>query len=612
MRHIGRMAAPILHLRDIVYTLGGRPLLDGAEIGVAPGQKLCLVGRNGSGKSTLLRIAAGEIIPDSGQCFIQPGIKVVYLPQEPDLTGFATSYDYVAQDLPPEEDYLARSMLAELGLTGDETTVTLSGGEARRCALARALAARPDLLLLDEPTNHLDLPTITWLERELAAMRSAMIVISHDRRLLETLSRAVVWLEQGVTRRLDQGFARFEDWREEVLALEELAAHKLDREIAREEDWMRYGVTARRKRNVRRVAELAGLRSRRKEISSQFRGALKLSVSEAQSTGKLTTVAENVTKSFGDRTIVRDLDLRVLKGDRLGIVGANGMGKTTLLRLLTGEDQPDSGRIQIGPSTSLVTLDQRRASLDPTMTLADTMTGGSGDMVQVGNEKRHVIGYMKDFLFRPEQARTPVGVLSGGERGRLALACALAQPSNLLVLDEPTNDLDLETLDLLQEMLDDYPGTVMLVSHDRDFLDRVATSVLVAQGDGEWIEYAGGYSDMLAQTGGAAPAERDSPSQDIKPETSKDKNTAKSDRSSKKLSYKDKLALEKLPQEMERLEKQIVALRETLSDPALYAKDPAKFGKTTEALTAAEAALTAAEEEWLLLEIKKEDLATGA
>ena len=612
MRHIGRMAAPILHLRDIVYTLGGRPLLDGAEIGVAPGQKLCLVGRNGSGKSTLLRIAAGEIIPDSGQCFIQPGIKVVYLPQEPDLTGFATSYDYVAQDLPPEEDYLARSMLAELGLTGDETTVTLSGGEARRCALARALAARPDLLLLDEPTNHLDLPTITWLERELAAMRSAMIVISHDRRLLETLSRAVVWLEQGVTRRLDQGFARFEDWREEVLALEELAAHKLDREIAREEDWMRYGVTARRKRNVRRVAELAGLRSRRKEISSQFRGALKLNVSEAQSTGKLTTVAENVTKSFGDRTIVRDLDLRVLKGDRLGIVGANGMGKTTLLRLLTGEDQPDSGRIQIGPSTSLVTLDQRRASLDPTMTLADTMTGGSGDMVQVGNEKRHVIGYMKDFLFRPEQARTPVGVLSGGERGRLALACALAQPSNLLVLDEPTNDLDLETLDLLQEMLDDYPGTVMLVSHDRDFLDRVATSVLVAQGDGEWIEYAGGYSDMLAQTGGAAPAERGTPSQDTKPESTKDKNAAKSDRSSKKLSYKDKLALEKLPQEMERLEKQIVALRETLSDPALYAKDPAKFGKTTEALTAAEAALTAAEEEWLLLEIKKEDLATGA
>lgn len=605
------MAAPILHLRDIVYTLGGRPLLDGAEIGVAPGEKLCLVGRNGSGKSTLLRIAAGEIQPDSGQCFIQPGIKVVYLPQEPDLTGFETSYDYVAQGLPPEEDYLARSMLAELGLTGDETTATLSGGEARRCALARALAARPDLLLLDEPTNHLDLPTINWLERELAAMRSAMIVISHDRRLLETLSRAVVWLEQGITRRLDQGFARFEDWREEVLELEELAAHKLDREIAREEDWMRYGVTARRKRNVRRVAELASLRSRRNEISSQFRGTLKLSVSEAQSTGKLTTVAENVTRAFGDRVIVRDLDLRVLKGDRLGIVGANGMGKTTLLRLLTGEDQPDSGRIQIGPSTSLVTLDQRRASLDPAITLSDTMTGGSGDMVQVGTEKRHVIGYMKDFLFRPEQARTPVGVLSGGERGRLALACALAQPSNLLVLDEPTNDLDLETLDLLQEMLDDYPGTVLLVSHDRDFLDRVATSVLVAQGDGRWIEYAGGYSDMLAQTGGNAPAERGPIASETGSETAKEKNNAKSERSSKKLTYKDKLALEKLPQEIDRLEKLIVALRETLSDPALYSKDPAKFAKTGDALTAAEAALSAAEEEWLLLEMKKEELETG-
>ncbi|NVN05137.1 ABC-F family ATP-binding cassette domain-containing protein [Asaia spathodeae] len=606
------MAAPILHLRDIVYSLGGRPLLDGAEIGVAPGEKLCLVGRNGSGKSTLLRIAAGEILPDSGQCFVQPGIKIVYLPQEPDLTAFPTSYDYVAQDLPPEEDYLARSMLAELGLTGEESTSTLSGGEARRCALARALAARPDLLLLDEPTNHLDLPTIIWLERELASMRSAMIVISHDRRLLETLSRAVVWLEQGITRRLDQGFARFEDWREEVLALEELAAHKLDREIAREEDWMRYGVTARRKRNVRRVAELAGLRSRRKEIASQFRGTLKLSVSEAESTGKLTTVAENVTKAFGERVVVRDLDLRVLKGDRLGIVGANGMGKTTLLRLLTGEDQPDSGRVQIGPSTSLVTLDQRRASLDPNITLSDTMTGGSGDMVQVGSEKRHVIGYMKDFLFRPEQARTPVGVLSGGERGRLALACALAQPSNLLVLDEPTNDLDLETLDLLQEMLDDYPGTVLLVSHDRDFLDRVATSVLVAQGDGQWIEYAGGYSDMLAQTGGAAPAERSAASGNPKEKSASDRNAAKTERLSKKLSYKDKLALEKLPQEIARLEKLIVTQRDILSDPSLYSRDAQKFAKVSDELTKAEAALTEAEEAWLLLEMKKEELEAGA
>jgi len=416
----------------------------------------------------------------------------------------------------------------------------------------------------------------------------------------------VVWLEQGITRRLDQGFARFEDWREEVLALEELAAHKLDREIAREEDWMRYGVTARRKRNVRRVAELAALRSRRKDIASQFRGALKLTVSEAHNTGKLTTVAEGVSKGFGERVVVRNLDLRVLKGDRLGIVGANGMGKTTLLRLLTGEDKPDEGRVQIGPSTSLVTLDQRRASLDPAQTLSDTMTGGSGDMVQVGTEKRHVIGYMKDFLFRPEQARTPVGVLSGGERGRLALACALAQPSNLLVLDEPTNDLDLETLDLLQEMLDDYPGTVLLVSHDRDFLDRVATSVLVAQGDGHWIEYAGGYSDMLAQTGGAAPAERNTT-----PTEDKQKNTARSERTSKKLSYKDKLALEKLPAEIDRLEKLIISLRDTLSDPSLYSKDAKKFAKTSEALTQAEGALTTAEEEWLLLEMKKEELESG-
>lgn len=597
------MAAPILHLRNVVYSLGGRPLLDGAEIGVQPGEKLCLVGRNGSGKSTLLRIAAGEIRPDSGEVFLQPGTRVVYLPQEPDLTRFATSFDYVAQGLQPEEDYLARSLLSELGLTGEESTATMSGGEARRCALAHALAARPDLLLLDEPTNHLDLPTITWLERELSAMRAAMIVISHDRRLLETLSRAVVWLEQGTTRRLDQGFARFEDWREETLALEELAAHKLDREIAREEDWMRYGVTARRKRNVRRVAELAGLRARRKEIAGQFRGTLRMSVSEAETTGKLTTVAEDVSKSYGDRTVVRALDLRVLRGDRLGIVGANGMGKTTLLRLLTGEETPDTGQVRIGPSTSLVTLDQRRASLDPSLSLADTLTGGAGDMVQVGTEKRHVIGYMKDFLFRPEQARTPVGVLSGGERGRLALACALAQPSNLLVLDEPTNDLDLETLDLLQEMLDDYPGTVMLVSHDRDFLDRVATSVLVAQGDGHWVEYAGGYSDMLVQTQGEAPAERASPN-----ETTQENNTARSTRTSRKLSYKDKLALEKLPAEIARLEKEIETTRAALSDPTLYASNPSEFTRLSETLSKAETGLAAAEESWLELEMKRESL----
>jgi len=599
------MAPPLLLLQDVTLTLGGKPLLDGVSFGVSAGERLCLVGRNGSGKSTMLRIAAGEIAMDSGTRFLQPGTTVRYLPQEPDLTGFPTTLDYVLDGLPEDVDYRARAMLYELGLTGDESTQNLSGGEARRCALARALAAEPDLLLLDEPTNHLDMPTIAWLERELLSLRSAMVVISHDRRLLETLSRSVLWLDRGTTRRLDQGFGRFEAWREEVLEQEERDAHKLDRQIAREEDWMRYGVTARRKRNVRRVGELAALRQQRRDAVRNPTG-LKLDAKTTESSGKLVMVAEGASKSYGDRAIVRSLDLRVIRGDRLGIVGANGAGKTTLLRMLTGVDQPDSGEIRIGISMNIQTLDQQRASLKPNTTLSDTLTGGGGDMVQVGEEKRHVIGYMKDFLFRPEQARTPVSALSGGERGRLMLACALARPSNVLVLDEPTNDLDLETLDLLQEMLASYPGTVVLVSHDRDFLDRVATSVLAAEGDGNWVEYAGGYSDMLAQNGLTVPSGREElPSGSSAAPTNPTK-PAKS--SGKKLSFKDKHALEQLPKTIADTEMRIVALRDELSDSGLYSRDAAKFARLTAKLEAAEAELTQAEEQWLELEAKREEI----
>lgn len=598
------MSAPILLLQNITYTLGGRPLLDGAELGVRPGERICLVGRNGSGKSTLLKIASGDLVADGGTRFVQPGVKVHYLAQEPDLSSYSTTFDYASEGLDESESYRARSMLAELGMTGEESCKSLSGGEVRRCALAQALAAEPDLLLLDEPTNHLDLPSISWLERELASSRCAVIVISHDRRLLETLSRSVVWLEQGITRRLDQGFARYETWREEVLEQEERDAHKLDRQIAREEDWMRYGVTGRRKRNVRRVAELAELRAERREISSRATGSLKMSATEAEGTGKITIAAENLGWAFDDREIVKDLDLRILRGDRLGVVGANGAGKTTLLRLLTGRLEPQVGTVQMGPSVQMVTLDQQRESLDPNKTLSETLTGGSGDMVQVGDEKRHVIGYMKDFLFRPEQARTQVGKLSGGERGRLTLACALARPSSLMVLDEPTNDLDLETLDLLQDMLADYAGTVLLVSHDRDFLDRVAGSVLVAEGDGAWVEYAGGYSDMLAQRGGSAPAERQVSSEKIEPP----KAAVKSDRKAQKLSYKDQRVLDLLPQQMAKLEKAIIAYREILSDPGLYARDVGKFQKVSDDLEKAEAELVSSEEQWLELEAKKEAL----
>ncbi|MCQ8277893.1 ABC-F family ATP-binding cassette domain-containing protein [Acetobacteraceae bacterium KSS8] len=601
------MAPPLLLLSDITLTLGGKPLLDRAQFGVSPGERLCLVGRNGSGKSTLLRIAAGELQADSGTRFLQPGTTLRYLPQEPDLSGFATTLDYVRAGLGPNDaEHRAPALLNELGLDGSEDPRRLSGGEARRAALARALAPSPDLLLLDEPTNHLDMPAIEWLERELRSLRSAIVMISHDRRLLETLSRSVVWLDRGVTRRLDQGFARFESWREEVLEQEERDLHKLDRQIAREEDWMRYGVTARRKRNVRRVGELAALRQARREANSASQ-TLKLDASAAGTSGKLVAVLEGVSKQYDGRPIVSNLDLRVLRGDRLGIVGANGAGKTTLLKLLTGQEQADSGEIQLGASLSAVTLDQQRRTLDDTATLADTLTGGGGDMVQVGDEKRHVIGYMKDFLFRPEQARTPVGVLSGGERARLMLACAMARPSNLLVLDEPTNDLDLETLDLLQDMLAAYPGTVLLVSHDRDFLDRVATSVIASRGVGQWIEYAGGYSDMVAQGGSLAGGAQEGIRGDAEPAKRKAASAPQPAKPApRKMSFKDKHALEQLPAQMEAGEKEIARLRKRLDDPELYGRDPAGFTRATEALARAEEAQAALEERWLELEMMRE------
>jgi ATP-binding cassette subfamily F protein uup len=603
------MAPPLLALQNIRLTLGTTALLDGAEISVAPGEKLCLVGRNGSGKSTLLKIAAGLLASDSGQRFVQPGATIRYLPQEPDLTGFATTRAYVDAGLGPGDDpYRATYLLDQLGLTGAEDPAHLSGGEARRAALARTLAPSPDILLLDEPTNHLDLPAIAWLESELASLRSAMVLISHDRRLLESLSRAIVWLDRGAARRIERGFAHFEAWRDEVLEQEERDRHKLGRKLAMEEDWLRYGVTARRKRNVKRLAGLHDLRATRRQQRSAAGGSgLKLAAADAEISGRLVAVAEDVSLSYGDRPIIKNLSTRILRGDRVGIVGPNGAGKTTLLSLLTGAIAPDSGTIQLGASLQMVTLDQRRDSLDPKMTLADTLTGGRGDMVTVNGQQKHVIGYMKDFLFAPEQARTPVGVLSGGERGRLTLAVALARPSNLLVLDEPTNDLDLETLELLQELLADYPGTVLLVSHDRDFLDRVCTSVINAEGDGVWIDYAGGYSDMMSQRGQtqhAAPAAAAAP-----PSRSKAPLARTTAPAMRKISFKDKHELENLPKRIAALRDEAARQQRFLADPQLYRRDPKKFAQCTAALAAAETELAAAEERWLHLEIQREEAA---
>ena len=596
------MAPPLLHLQDIELRLGTNALLAGAELAVGAGDRVCLVGRNGSGKSTLLKIAAGLVQPDGGTRFVQPGATIRYLPQEPDLTGFASTASFVEAGLAPGDDpHRARYLLEQLGLSGDEDPARLSGGEARRAALARALAPAPDILLLDEPTNHLDLPAIAWLERELGSLRSGLVLISHDRRMLEALSRAVVWLDRGVTRRLDRGFGHFEAWRDEALEQEARDRHKLGRKIAREEDWLRYGVTARRTRNQKRLADLHTLRrTRREQVAAPSR--VRMEAAEGELSGKLVAVAERVTKAWDGRTVVRDLTTRVLRGDRLGIVGPNGAGKTTLLNLLTGALAPDAGEVRIGTNLTAVTLDQRRESLDPAATLAHELTGGHGDTVTVGGQARHVIGYMKDFLFAPEQANTPVGVLSGGERGRLMLARALARPANLLVLDEPTNDLDLETLDLLQELLADHPGTVLLVSHDRDFLDRVVTSTLASEGDGRWLEYAGGYSDMIAQKRPADPApiaRKRAP--DPLP-------IARIAAPRTKLSFRDKHALETLPARIGGLEQAAARLRATLADPDLYGRDPTAFAAGTKALADAEQALADAEEQWLELELLREEL----
>jgi ATP-binding cassette subfamily F protein uup len=594
---------PLLLLTNIKVTLGTVPLLDGAALSVGAGERICFVGRNGSGKSTLLKIASGEVALDAGTRFFQPGATMRYLPQEPDLSAFADVMDYVLAGLGPNDDeYRARYLLGELGLSGVEKPGNLSGGEARRAALARTLAPSPDLLLLDEPTNHLDLPAIEWLESELKSLSAGIVLISHDRRLLEKLSRSIVWLDRGQTKRLDKSFAHFEAWRDEVLEQEEQDFHKLGRKIAREEDWLRYGVTARRKRNVKRLAGLQSLRAEKRDYTHKL-GITKMASLDAATSGKLVAVAEDISKSFGERPIVKNLSLRVLRGDRLGIVGPNGAGKSTLLKMFLGMEKPDSGEIKLGTALNVITLDQQRAALNPKTSLADTLTGGKSDMVQVGEQSRHVIGYMKDFLFKPEQARTPVGTLSGGERGRLLLAAALAKPSNLLVLDEPTNDLDLETLDLLQEMLADYPGTVIIVSHDRDFLDRVASSTLAAEGDGKWVEYAGGYSDMLAQRGEVA-----APSEPVAKKAASKLTTVATpaEPAGKKLSFKEQHELKTLTAEMEKLRAARKVQETILATPDLYSKDTKKFATATATLADLQARLEKAEERWLELEMFKE------
>lgn len=599
------MAPPLLTLEDIHLSFGGDAILDGASLVIEPGARIALVGRNGSGKSTLLRIAAGICEPDAGERYVDPGATIAYLPQEPELSAFETVADYVETGLSARGAGDLGRLYDEFEIDPSSRCATLSGGEARRAALVRIFAAKPEALLLDEPTNHLDLPAIEALERRLAALRAAIVVISHDRRFLETLTTRTVWIDRGTTRFLDSGFKDFEAWRDKVLEDEETAAHKLDRKIVAEEHWVRYGVTARRKRNVRRMRELGDLRRERRERRRPV-GAVNFSANEASASGKRVILAENIAKSFGDRVIIRDLSIEIARGDRVGIVGPNGAGKTTLLKMLTGEMQPDAGRVTLGAGLSMITLDQRRASLRDEDRVADAITDGRGDWVTIGAEKRHVATYLKDFLFKPEQWRTPVGALSGGERGRLALAAALAKPSNLLVLDEPTNDLDLETLDLLEELVADYQGTLLIVSHDRDFLNKTVTSIVTPDPsgrDGQWTEYAGGYDDMLTQRGAAPALIVKDPIRTSAPRSATEAPPARG-----KLSYKEKFALEQLPLRIEALTLEIAALKAALADPRLFDRDASAFAAKAKALEVAEAALASAEEEWLALEMKRESL----
>ncbi|EKF42061.1 ABC-F family ATP-binding cassette domain-containing protein [Nitratireductor indicus] len=602
------MAPPLLKLDGIRLTFGGTPLLDGTGLMVGPGERVALVGRNGSGKSTLLKIAAGLVEPQDGEVFRQPTATVRYLPQAPDWQGFSTVRAYVEAGLGPADDINRVALVIDrLGLTGEEDPATLSGGEARRAALARVLAPEPDLLLLDEPTNHLDLATIEWLEDELQRSTSALVTISHDRRFLEKVSRSTVWLDRGVTRRIDKGFAHFEDWRDKLLEEEERDHQKLGRQIAREEHWLRYGVTARRKRNVRRLGELHALRERH-STHRRAEGVATMTASDAAESGKLVIEAKGLVKSYDGLTVVRDFSTRILRGDRVGLVGPNGAGKTTLINLLTGMLEPDAGTVRLGANLEIAMLDQKRA-LDPQETLAHFLTDGRGDSVVVNGEERHVVSYMKDFLFKPEQARTPIRELSGGERARLVLARLLARPANLLVLDEPTNDLDMETLDLLQELVEGFPGTVLLVSHDRDFLDRTVTSTIAPAGDGRWIEYAGGYSDMMAQRKGEELERRKTrtASENAKPKSAEPAQKA----GSKKLSYKQKFALETLPQKIEALTGEIETLEAKLSDPALYARDVTAFDRFTKELDEKRILRERSEEEWLELEMLREEIEGG-
>jgi len=597
--------APLLQLNEISLTFGGDPVFDGLSLVVQPGDRVALVGRNGSGKSTLMKVMAGLVEADSGDVIPGPGVSVGYMEQDPDLAGFETLGDFASATLEASEMYKVERAGEGLKFDPARPVATASGGERRRAALARLMAEEPELMLLDEPTNHLDIEAIRWLEEELKGTRTAFVIISHDRAFLRELTRATLWIDRGMVRRQEKGFGAFEEWRDQVWDEEDTQRHKLNRKIKAEARWAVEGISARRKRNQGRVRALQDLRAERAgQIKRQ--GAAAMALEAGPKSGRKVMEAVGISKRFGDKPILRDFSLKVQRGDRIALVGPNGVGKTTLLNMLIGKEQPDSGTVTLGTNLALALFDQARAQLDGDMTLWDSLTGdpemrvsGKADQVFVRGAPKHVVGYLKEFLFDEGQARAPVRSLSGGEKARLLLAKIMARESNVLVLDEPTNDLDVETLDLLQELLGQYDGTVILVSHDRDFLDRVAATTIAMEGDGRATIYAGGWTDYLSQRG----------QDDFDGSVAETKKAAVAKAEPKKaekrgLSFTEKHRLEALPAELARLEAEIGKLEGLLADPDLFTREPVKFQKATEALVERQGKLSAAEEEWLMLEDK--------
>jgi ABC transport system ATP-binding/permease protein len=594
------MAAPVLAYENLGLVQGSGWLFRGIGLFVGARDRLALIGRNGAGKTTLLKCLAGIIDTDEGRRTIQPGTKVVLLEQDPPVAGFATLRDYALSgpDAPPV--HAVDAVADQIGIDLDRDAATASGGERRRAAICRAIAMEPDVLLLDEPTNHLDLAAIEWLEDWLSRFTGAFVVISHDRTFLTRLTRSVLWLDRGDLRRAEIGFGGFDAWTEKVYEEEARNAERLDAKLKLELHWLQRGVTARRRRNQGRLAKLNEMRATRAAMMGPA-GAAKLGIQNDDAKTKVVIDAENVTKAFDGRTIIKDFNLRVQRGDRIGIVGANGTGKTTLLRLLTGEIEPDEGRIKRAQTLTGIVVDQQRKLMDPEKRVRDVLADG-GDWIEVRGVKKHIQGYLKEFLFDPNMTEARIGTLSGGERSRLLLAREFARRSNLLVLDEPTNDLDLETLDLLQEVIGDYDGTVLIVSHDRDFLDRTVTITLGLDGSGRVDVVAGGYEDWVRQRkADAAPAAR-AKAPAAKPAMAAPKPAAK-------LTYKDQRDYDLLPGRIEEIEAQIARDEQALSDPDLYIKDPVRFATLSAAIEQARAERDAAEERWLELAEKVEALA---